>query len=451
MDLTKTFINHVVYPGMEMKNGNQIRAFTKELIATQGQSEAERRELVRERLRLLLLHCAKTVPAYAFLNEREIEEDPFRVLYEKVPVLDKNTFNENPQRYLSKAVSPGERIENLTGGSTGVPTHFYMTRDQVERYEAARWRGLSWHGIDFGSRSVMIWGSHIELDQAQQAAYARKEKYLKNREMIPAYALSADKAEEYIAYLNRYKPEYLYGYSSSLAAFAGIIKDCGKEKLRAKLKLVVATSDMLYEEDKALIEEVFGCPCASEYGARDAGILAYGCPCGHIHVSAENAILEILDPVTHESLPSGESGVVAVTDLASRAQPRLRWLLGDTAAYAKEQPVCACGITLPVLCELGGREDSMLVGADGRLIHGHMPNAIVREYKQVRRFRFVQHTPTSATLYLQADPDEALAAEIVEKFHRVEPGWQIETVFTDEIDEGPSGKKRASVREFPLG
>jgi phenylacetate-CoA ligase len=235
-----------------------------------------------------------------------------------------------------------------------------------------------------------------------------------------------------------------------LAAFAIILKDFGKDKLDLKLKAVISTSETLTKEDKALLSEVFGSPIGNEYGARDAGILAYSCPCGHLHMTAENAIIEVLDPVTHVPVAPGNSGVIAVTDLTSRAQPRLRWLLGDTATLTAVQPVCDCGITLPVIESLDGREDSMLVGENGRLIHGHMPNQIIRDYTQIRRFRFVQHTPETATLYLQADPDEELAAEIVRKFNDVVPSWRIETVFTDKIEDPPSGKKRASIREFSL-
>jgi hypothetical protein len=39
------------------------------------------------------------------------------------------------------------------------------------------------------------------------------------------------------------------------------------------------------------IEAAFGCFVANEYGARDAGILAYECPQGGMHLTNENLIL----------------------------------------------------------------------------------------------------------------------------------------------------------------
>ena len=65
---------------------------------------------------------------------------------------------------------------------------------------------------------------------------------------------------------------------------------------------------------KDLIARVFDCPVANEYGARDAGILAYTCPSGGIHITAENCIIEVLDPVTYEPVLNGQSGVLAELD-----------------------------------------------------------------------------------------------------------------------------------------
>ena len=37
------------------------------------------------------------------------------------------------------------------------PATIYLTQEQIERYEAARWRGLSWYGVTYGSPSVYLW------------------------------------------------------------------------------------------------------------------------------------------------------------------------------------------------------------------------------------------------------------------------------------------------------
>lgn len=128
------------------------------------------------------------------------------------------------------------------------------------------------------------------------------------------------------------------------------------------------------------------------------GILAYTCPQGGTHITAENCIIEVLDPVTHEPLPDGQSGLLAITDLTNFVQPRLRYLLGDISTISPS--LCRCGRTLPLLLHIDGREDDLLIGHDGVLVHGNIIGQLLRPLNGLAAFQFRQHTPQSATLYL---------------------------------------------------
>ena len=290
MDILKFGIEHALYPYMEKRKGNRIRFFTKQLQESEKLAPQELRALQESKLKELLLHCADNVPAYAALDRAAIEADPFAAL-QSIPPLDKKAFRADPDSFIALNAPASSLIANKSGGSTGSPVHFYMDRNQVEQYEAARWRGLGWYGITNGSRSVMVWGSSIELSPEARKAHDREDKWLKNREVLSAYELNEDDGQKYVDYLNSYKPEYLYGYSTALTAFAKAIEKAGKENLRIRLKVIVTTSETLFPWQAEYLGKVFGCPVGNEYGARDAGILAYSCPCGGMHVTAENAIL----------------------------------------------------------------------------------------------------------------------------------------------------------------
>lgn len=447
--LQKYMIEHALYPAMERRRGNQIRAKLRALQAAEHTPPDAIRAQQAERLRALLLHCARQVPAYRSLGltEDAIKRDPLACL-SQIPPLQKHTFQAEPERYLAETMTSAPLIPNHTGGSTGEPVHFFMTRDQVESYEAARWRGLSWYGVTPGSRSMMIWGNPIELSQNAQRRHRMREQLLKNRRLLSAYQLSPDTIAEHVRQIERYRPEYLYGYSSALTLFAEMMQSRGLS-LDLTLKAVVSTSETLSEEQKRTLETVFRCPVANEYGARDAGILAYSCPSGGLHISAENAVIEVLDPVTLRPLPPGETGVLAVTDLGNYAQPRLRYLLGDMGALS-DCP-CCCGRTLPLIAALEGREDAMLIGAGGALVHGNAVGQLIRRYPGVRQFRFVQHAPDRGTLLLVlAEPGGAPTMQIVRELQALLPETRIELRVTDQIPPAPSGKMRYTVREFPL-
>ena len=447
MDILKFGIEHALYPYMEKRKGNRIRFFTKQLQESEKLAPQELRALQETRLKELLLHCADHVPAYAGLDRAAIEADPFAAL-QSIPPLDKKTFRTDPDSFIALNVPASSLIPNKSGGSTGSPVHFFMDRQQVEQYEAARWRGLSWYGITNGSRSVMVWGSSIELSPEARKAHDREDKWLKNREVMSAYELNENDGQKYIDYLNSYKPEYLYGYSTALTAFAKAIEKAGKEKLKIRLKAIVTTSETLFPWQAEYLNKVFDCPIGNEYGARDAGILAYSCPCGGMHITAENAILEVLDPKTLQPLPEGSDGILAITDLTNRVQPRLRYMVGDTGTLLPGK--CSCGRTLPLMKAPEGREDALLVAEGGRLVHGNFANQIIRDYPAVNGFQLIQHTPQTATLKLAGDPAVIPADKIVSLISANLPGVKIETEFVDAIAPAPSGKIRYSIREFDL-
>lgn len=449
--LHKQMIEHLLYPLMEKRKGNHIRDYFRALRQTESASPEALRALQSERLCALLLDCVQNVPAYrdCGLSEDEIRRDPFAAL-SRIPPVAKPTIAANPERYLNEAIDPAARIPNVTGGSSGQPLRFYMDRAQVEQYEAARWRGLSWYGISFGSRSVMIWGNPIDLEKSAQKKAALRERLLKNRVIFSAYGLNEKLLHKYITFLNRYQPEYLYGYASALYAFAKILLPHKDELHLKKLKVVVSTSEALRPEYAALLREVFSCPIGNEYGAHDAGILAHSCPhCGKLHISAENALLEVLDPITLQPVPRGQSGVLAVTDFGNHIMPRLRYLLGDTIAYSLDESDCP--ITLPRLEQVDGREDALFVLPDGTLLHGDVLTRFARHYPSIKQYQMVQTDRENATLYLVQTPaDDAERDALLSELRAKLIGLTLHCERVEEIKPLPSGKIRYAVRNFPL-
>ena len=448
MPIHKYMIENILYPAMERYKGNRIRTVLSELQQSQyGDIPA----IQKLRLTRLLLHCKQHVPAYQTIlpSELEINADPFHVLYSCVSPLQKHTFQSDSDRYLADNIDDTQRIPNCTGGSTGEPVHFYMTRQQVESYEAARWRGLSWYGITPGSRSVMLWGSPIELSKQAQFINRLREQLLKNRRILSAYQLSDQNLKKYVKFMERYKPEYLYGYATILTAFAQMIKQRDIE-LRFDLKAVVSTSETLEAWQLELLQQIFHCPIVNEYGARDAGILAYSCPQGGIHVTAENCIIEVLDPFTYRPLPHEQSGVLAVTDLNNFVQPRLRYIVGDVGTMS--EAACPCGRRLPLLSRIDGREDDLLIGHAGTLVHGNVIGQLLRPLDGLSAFQFRQHTPQQATLFLVKSSAEVRLNEssILGNIAKVLPDTSISIQYVSQIPPSPSGKKRYAIRECSI-
>ena len=99
------------------------------------------------------------------------------------------------------------------------------------------------------------------------------------------------------------------------------------------------------------------------YTCEEAGWLALQCPKhDHLHVFTANVILEILDP-QGQPCPVGTPGRVLVTALHSQAMPLIRYEIGDIAEWG---PPCDCGINLPVIKRIWGRDNQSIQTPDGR-------------------------------------------------------------------------------------
>ncbi len=450
MDLNSAFIHKILFPMMERFKGNKIRENIYELEQSQNKHISDIERLSSEKLKKLLHFSIDNVTSYKNANctHEDIDNNPLEAL-KKFPVLTKRRFMENSEAYISLNADRASLIPNRSGGSTSETVRFFMDRKTAGYYEAARWRGLSWWGIKPWDRSIMVWGSPLELGRNRQLVYRLKEKYLKNRIIIPAYYLKPEHISKYMRKINCYRPSYMYGYASSLHALSVLMLSKGL-KLKKPLKAIVSTAETLHDFQREAIEKAFRCPVVNEYGARDAGIIAYQCKNGSMHISAENMIVETVDMLSGETVENGKPGLVLITDLNNYSMPRLRYQVGDVACLSIKP--CTCGLGLPVLDKIEGREDDIFVSTDGKLIHGHFFNHIVRNLKGIRQFQAVQESRSSLALKIIKNEyfDQSEIDHFIKEIKKNMGDINIDLQFTDEIPPSPSGKFRYAIRKFPL-
>lgn len=450
MDPTGIFIRNLVFPLMERFKDNHIRQYTTELTRSQYLEPAQLLGLQEEKLRKLLLHCLDKVEFYkSYVHlKKTVFTDPFSAL-RALPVLDKRTFRQHSKSFISDGTDTRSLIPNKTGGSTGEPLAFYMDRKTVEYYEAARWRGLSWWGVRPGDKCAMFWGAPVDLSRYGSIFYRFRERLLKNHVLFPSFTTGQEIIKEHIKRLNKHKPVYLYGYTSAMHRLARFMLE-EKISLGFAPRAVVSTSETLFDEQRHDMQNAFGCSVVNEYGARDAGILAYQCPNGSMHITMENAVLEVVDLISGNPAEPGRTGAVVVTDLNNFSMPRLRYSLGDAASLSPEK--CGCRLGLPVLKDIQGRVDELLLSRDGNLVSSHLINSIMRNANGISRYRLTQHNLDTATLEIVKNPafSPEEARQVKDRLSEVLGGVTISTKITEEILPGKSGKYRYIVREFPL-
>lgn len=162
------------------------------------------------------------------------------------------------------------------------------------------------------------------------------------------------------------------GYAVSYYLLAKLILDADLDV--PPLKAVITTSEKLTPEMRSVMEKAYHCCIYEEYSTVENALFASECEHKRLHVSPDVGIVEILRP-DGSPCDGGEVGEVVTTCLMRSYQPFIRYRLGDLAAWDPEP--CPCGRTMPVIKEVVGRIEDVVIGPDGRRMvrfHGIFTN-----------------------------------------------------------------------------
>jgi phenylacetate-CoA ligase len=120
------------------------------------------------------------------------------------------------------------------------------------------------------------------------------------------------------------------------------------------------------------LDDIFDIPGLTELYGPGTGL---DCPKHEgIHYWADYYILELLDPVTLEPVPPGETGEMVVTTLAKQAAPLIRYRTHDLTRII-DHP-CSCGNILPMHDRILGRSDDMFIFRAVNIYPAHVEEII---------------------------------------------------------------------------
>jgi phenylacetate-CoA ligase len=160
-------------------------------------------------------------------------------------------------------------------------------------------------------------------------------------------------------------------------------------KVDAPLRAVVTTSEKVTRGMRETMEHAYRCPVFEEYSTVENAVFASECEYHHLHVSPDSGVVEILRADGTAAEP-GEGGEVVATCLMRDYQPMIRFRLGDMAAWDPEP--CRCGRAMPVIREVLGRVEDVIIGSDGReMVRFH---GIFTDQPHIREGQIIQETLT---------------------------------------------------------
>jgi phenylacetate-CoA ligase len=434
-------VSKLLFPLHERLKGHHSVALMHGMERSQWLEPDVLQALQMRRLRLLLQAAGTHVPYYRSLFATlQFKPDTVRGVEDlrQLPLLDKATIRANTEALKLPQAKGLARFN--TGGSSGEPLIFFIGKERVSHDVAAKWRATRWWGVDIGDPELVVWGSPIELGAQDRVRHLRDAVF--RTQLLPAFEMNEAKLDGMVATIRNRRPRMLFGYPSALSHIARHAQQRGTAMNDLGIKVAFVTSERLYDDQRADISRIFGCPVANGYGGRDAGFLAHECPEGGMHITAEDVVLELVD-AQGQPVPDGRAGEVVVTHLATREFPFIRYRTGDVAVLDTRR--CKCGRGLPMLKEIQGRTTDFVVAADGTVMHGLALIYILRDLPGLQSFKVVQQDLLHTTVMLMPGPgfDPGCATAIVHSFRkRLGASVEVDVQVVSEIAPEKSGKHR---------
>lgn len=363
--------------------------------------------------------------------------------WEDLPILKKGDLQIPFEKRLSKGFSKSKVFTNKTSGSTGNPLYFAKDKFSHALTWAIIQNRFNWHKI-YNTRQARFYGtSNSKILRIKE----RLKDFFSNRYRFNVFDLSDEALKKWVEKFSKEKFVYLNGYTTVLVAFAKflstnhiILKD-----VCSTLKACVVTAEMLSKEDKKLLEKCIGVPIVNEYGASELDLIAFENENGEWIINTETLYIEVVDDYDN-LVHDGIVGNIIITSLFNKANPFIRYKIGDRGAIKKiNNKKC-------ILEKLEGRCEDLIVLPSGKKAPGltfyYVTKSIMEHNGSIKELKVIQIDKASFLIEYVSEKDLLDSHKQTIKhalFDYLELGLQVDFVRKSHLERSQSGKLKQFV------
>jgi len=379
----------------KQRYGDNFQKYLQELEKSQWFSCEQLEKIQLQKLKKMIDHAYKNVHYYTTLfNKIRLAPNDIKNIddLKKIPILEKQIIREHRDEFIAKNIPKRKLIPYATGGTTGSPLTLYVTKDAIQyNFACGETRTKYWAGVKYGDRLATFLGKLIVPPCTQKPPFWRYNKAY-NQILFSSFHMNEQNLDYYIEEFNRFKPEILQGYVSTVYIFAKYI-------LNHHIKVssptaILLSSETLFDWQRKEIEKAFGSKIYNGYSLAEFVVFISECENGSLHMSPEYGITEF-----KKILNEKNKYEIIGTTLFNYAMPLIRYKTGDIVTLSDEKK-CPCGRQLPMVESIEGRSDGMIVTPENRYISPASLSLVFQSAENIKEAQMIQSSKNMITLRL---------------------------------------------------
>lgn len=353
------------------------------------------------------------------------------------PVLNKETVRDHTTNFVVPS-SAKLRIQASTGGTSGVPLRLYRSLRSVTYEQAAIDEITSKHGFTLDQARVAVLRADSIKSVTDQKppfwTYTHKGKRL----VLSSHHLNKHTAGAYWKELQRFRPEVLWAYPSSLEL---LLSSIGESVKSIPIPYVFTSSEMLSRDTRLHTQSLLQSKLIDLYGQAERVAMAYGMGEAGYRFVPGYAIVELQ---FHSSEDQYDVYEIIGTGLWNEVMPLVRYRTGDLIRVTRgttERQLKEIELGLRSFPSIVGRSSDYLLTRDrGRLIGiNHLPRGV----QHLVQMQVIQFDWDKVEIHILADA--AFSSEDEQQLLRnarekIPPSIDIRIIKKEQLIRSSSGK-----------
>ncbi len=335
-------------------------------------------------------------------DKQTILTDPYKIL-NSLPIISKQHITNHHNWFSASGDHSYEK--RYTGGSTGSPFNYYLSKYSISRITAFNY--FLWNyfiGYKFGDKILTIGGNSL----GQNSSFKIKlYNFLQRKTFISGDIINENELTAILDNFLHARYDIIYAYPSSLEFF---VDEAIKRNLKYKkqIKGVVTTSEMLPSETLEKFKHFFKCEILNCYGARDGGVISC-----ELKSRDEGFYSNFYDCIVESKIVDEqlEKPELILTNLENYSFPFVRYRVGDLGELEKYNGSSL--LPLDKLTNLYGRTRDLIYTHSQKVIHGSAFNMAMKSVSAVDQYQIIQNPDFSIDVRIKSDSNQVSEAEIL--------------------------------------